>query len=450
MRAKFAVVGHPNKGKSSIVSTLSRSDRVEISSCSGTTTRSQAFAVETRNSAYELIDTPGFQRPRKVLAWLQKRATQADQRATAVAGFIQDEQCQRRFPDEVELLTPIVKGAAILFVVDGSRPYDVDYEAEMEILRWSGQPSMALINPIENDAFVPAWQSALAQYFKTVRVFNPYKAEFDSQIELLSVFSHLQPKWAATLNQVIQDLLQQRVEQKKQSAIVLSRLLEDQCFYRSSQKVLSKSQAEMAKPALAKRYASWMGAREEQALQRLLDIYAHNTTNLSLSQINLPPDLFELSHWYVWGLNKKQLTLAATVGGITSGGAIDLVVGGQSFLMGAIGGGLLGAGSAWFGAKKLVKTRIKGLPLGGFEACYGPVSNPNFPYVVIGRFLYLFEQISQRNHAQRSLIEINPGALQQKIDFLEKSDQKAVHKACMQLVKQKTVEQLSDVLFPLF
>ena len=450
MRAKFAVVGHPNKGKSSIVSTLSRSDRVEISSRSGTTKRSQAFAVETSNSAYELIDTPGFQRPRKVLAWLQKRAAQADQRAAAVASFVKDEQCQRRFPDEVELLTPIVKGAAILFVVDGSRPYDVDYEAEMEILRWSGQPSMALINPIENDSFVSAWQSALAQYFKTVRVFDPYKAEFESQIELLSVFSHLQPKWAHTLNQVTQDLLQQRVGQTKQSATVLSRLVEDLCFYRCSQKVLTKDQAETVKPVLAKQYTSWMAAREANAMQQLLEIYAHSGTNLSLSQISHPPDLFDLEHWYAWGLNKKQLTLAATVGGVASGGAIDLALGGQSFLIGALSGGMLGAGSAWFGANKLVKTRIKGLPLGGFEACYGPVSNPNFPYVVVGRFLYLHDQISRRNHAQRTEIKINPGTLQQKIDSLEKSDQKTVHKACMQLVKQKTVEHLPDILFPLF
>jgi len=34
---KFAVVGHPNKGKSSIVSTLSQDETVTISSIPGTT-----------------------------------------------------------------------------------------------------------------------------------------------------------------------------------------------------------------------------------------------------------------------------------------------------------------------------------------------------------------------------------------------------------------------------
>ena len=64
---RFAVVGHPNKGKSSIVSTLSRNDAIAISPRSGTTTKSDEFLVRIANSSYTLIDTPGFQRPRQLL-----------------------------------------------------------------------------------------------------------------------------------------------------------------------------------------------------------------------------------------------------------------------------------------------------------------------------------------------------------------------------------------------
>jgi len=68
----FAVVGHPNKGKSSIVSTLSRQDAVSISDISGTTTQSQSFAMEVEGSSlYTLVDTPGFQRrvPALSMSW---------------------------------------------------------------------------------------------------------------------------------------------------------------------------------------------------------------------------------------------------------------------------------------------------------------------------------------------------------------------------------------------
>ena len=42
-----------------------------------------------------------------------------------------------KFSAEVELLRPIVNGAGIIYVVDGAVAYGPDYEAEMEILRWT-------------------------------------------------------------------------------------------------------------------------------------------------------------------------------------------------------------------------------------------------------------------------------------------------------------------------
>lgn len=449
-RAIFAVVGHPNKGKSSIVSTLARNDSIEISQRSGTTNNANSVRVETENSGYELVDTPGFQRPHKVLAWLQKQNVTADQRAACVAKFVEDLDCQKRFPDEVELLRPLVQGAAILYVVDGSRPYGAEYEAEMEILRWSGQSSMALINPIENADYVESWSNALAQYFKTVRVFNPMIADFEKQIELLTAFAHLKPDWSITLEQVTRDLKQQRLQQARNSALILARLLEDLSSYSNSQKVLSKLQAQQLQATLAKQYQHWMVNREQQSIDELLANYSHYHTQLSLRKLQLPPDLFDCEQWYVWGLNKQQLLTVGALTGAAAGAAADMAVAGSSFMLGAIGGGLFGAGSAWFGANKLVDTKLKGLPLGGYQACYGPIKNKNFPYVVIGRFIYLFNQVSQRNHSVRSALTIEDGDLNQQVKSLEKSQQKALHVACENLIKQKPQDDLIGVLLPLF
>lgn len=443
--AKFAVVGHPNKGKSSIVSTLSHNDSIRISSRSGTTNQASSFHVETSRSGYELIDTPGFQRPSKVLTWLKKHAARADQRAQAVADLVADRECQQRFPDEVKLLRPLVEGAAILYVVDGSRPFGIEYEAEMEILQWSGQPSMALINPIESEAFVDSWSNALAQYFKTVRVFNPVTAEFKKQTDLLLAFAHLKPEWAQQLNLVTEDLRAQRKLQKRDSALVLTRLIEDLCFYQQSQKVLTKKQAEQIQPVLAKEYQRWMVRREGKAIRELFAIYQHYQSNVSIEDLSLPPDLFDYEQWYMWGLSKKQLMTAGIMTGAAAGMAIDVAVAGHSLMLGAIGGGLLGFGSAWLGADKLVKTKLKDLPLGGYQASYGPVKNKNFPYVVIGRFVFLHSQISQRNHALRGQMDIANSELQLQIDRLEKSEQKMLHQLCNKLVKQKTVDDATQI-----
>ncbi len=453
--AAFAVVGHPNKGKSSIVATLSHNDNIEISSRSGTTTEAASYQIETAHGRYELIDTPGFQRPVKVLQWLKQHSSSASDRARTVAAFIDDPENQHKFPDEIALLRPIVEGSAILYVVDGSRPYGSEYEAEMEILRWTGRPSMALINPIENADYILEWESALAQYFKSVRVFNPMKADFEKQVELLQTFSHLNPDWAPLLNAITRDLKDKRLQQQRDSAIILARLVDDLCQYQQCQKVLTRNQAKQVQPLLEEQYKQWMKQREEKAVAELLANYAHFQTQINLDQFDLPPDLFDCDEWFAWGLNKKQLLSAAALAGAVSGAAADLAVAGHSLMIGAIGGGLIGAGSAWFGADKLVEIKLKGLPLGGYNASIGPIKNRNFPYVVIGRFIHLYRQIAELNHANRQALnfqarDFQATDFQDKVDTLKKSDQKSLHKACEQLVKQKPVDNLDSLLLPLF
>ncbi|MCW9018036.1 MAG: GTPase/DUF3482 domain-containing protein [Kangiellaceae bacterium] len=448
-RATFAVVGHPNKGKSSIVSTLSQNDAIHISARSGTTEHANRYRVETENSGYQLVDTPGFQRPSKVLRWLKNNADGAHLRAQAVRQFVESPECQASFPDEVELLQPIVNGAAILYVVDGSRPYGIEYEAEMEILQWTGQPSMALINPIENNEYVQQWQDALAQFFKTVRVFNPMTADFEKQTSLLQTFAHLNPDWDGLLNLVVSDLVQQKESKRHVSAIILARLVEDLCCYQVKQKLLAEEQAEAIKPVLEKRYQNWIEQREQRALNELLTNYSHHQLDLEFDQITIPHNLFDQQQWYMWGLDKKQLAVAATVAGATAGAMLDAAVAGHSFMLGAIGGGVAGFSSAWFGADKITEAKFKGLPLGGYEAVIGPIQNRNFPYVIIGRFIYFYDQISRRNHANRDKVIIETGQLQAKIDKLEKSTQKELHQACERLAKQKSVQGLENILVAL-
>ncbi|MDQ7049144.1 MAG: DUF3482 domain-containing protein [Enterobacterales bacterium] len=93
--------------------------------------------------------------------------------------------------------------------------------------------------------------------------------------------------------------------------------------------------------------------------------------------------------------------------GMATGAALDFAVAGHSFMLGAIGGGAIGFTSAWLGADKLVNTKIKGLPLGGYQAAIGPIENKNFPYVVIGRFLNLYQQLRSKNHADRRCIVLS-------------------------------------------
>ena len=52
----------------------------------------------------------------------------------------------QEFRQDVELLLPLTQGAGIIYVVDGSRPVRGVDRAEMEILRLTGLPRMAILN----------------------------------------------------------------------------------------------------------------------------------------------------------------------------------------------------------------------------------------------------------------------------------------------------------------
>ncbi|MEZ4287155.1 MAG: hypothetical protein R3A47_03215 [Polyangiales bacterium] len=98
--------------------------------------------------------------------WIVERESTAADRQAHVRDFVNMFSGTEEFVEECRLLTPILEGAAILYVVDGDEPYRKNYEAEMEILEFTGQPAMALINRSTTGRFVDDWQRALNQYFK--------------------------------------------------------------------------------------------------------------------------------------------------------------------------------------------------------------------------------------------------------------------------------------------
>ena len=446
MTPVFAVVGHPNKGKSSIVATLAHDDRVAISAQSGTTRVTESLHISIGSASFTLIDTPGFQRPARALHWLQQHASNAEQRQAAVRKFIEDPGCQKEFPDEVQLLSPIVNGAAILYVVDGSRPYGPEYEPEMEILRWTGQPSMALINPIENENHIEPWTQALSQYFKVVKVFNAMQADFEKQLAILETFSYLKEGWKASIMPLIAEYRSHRSRQEEQSLQVLVELLTDLCSYQLSRPVLNKNQARALQSTLETYYFNQMKQREAKAHEALKRIYRYRNLDSTIYDLSFEDNLFDTEKWIIWGLNRKQLATAAAIAGAAAGAMVDVSLAGHSFLLGTVGGGLLAGGSAWFGADRIADYKIKGLPVGGYEARQGPVRNRNFPYVILGRYLFLNQALRQRNHAQRDTLQIEEGNLSAMLEQLTAAQRKALHGAFGKLSRQKQVDDLAALL----
>jgi len=416
MVSQFAIVGHANKGKSSLVATLAQNDAIAVSEVSGTTTQIQTIDFRLGGEVcYQLIDTPGFQRARVLLETLKKQVAAVADRRKALEAFLETPENGQRFPDEFQLLRPILEGAAVIYVVDGATPYSVDYEPEMELLQWTGQPRMAVINPIGNADFVDDWQQVLDQYFSTVRVFDPLQSDFNAQIDLLQLFSTLRTEWKPSLDSVIQGLKSQRQRKIQQAArIILEQtevLLSHEVMAESSEDALGKLSAQLKPSTLIAQYQQDLRSKEQAIWDALSALFVHANLTTNIEAIGLQQDdLFNSHSWQMWGLPRKTVISLAMGTGAAAGVAIDVAVGGTSLMMGALlGSAAAGISTTLFG-EKISKTTVGGLfALGKQTEQVGPVKNLMFSWAIFGRQIAFATGLLHRNHARRDTFHIGSG-----------------------------------------
>ncbi len=418
----FAVVGRPNKGKSSIVATLARDDAVYIDARAGSTKEAHSYPMKVDGETlYELVDTPGLQRARSVLDWLNAHCSDAAARPETVKSFVEQHTGDARYRDECQALQPIVNGAGIIYVVDGSVPYGADYEAEMEILRWSGRPSLALINPIEGEQFVEEWTAGLGQFFRTVRIFNAHRAEVTKQLELLELFGHLDPTWREPLERAVAILQHDRQLQAQGASSYITDLIVEAITYKVEQAVPDGLPLEPVQKLLFERYKAHLVKRERQCRQRVEELYYYSNLKKSEESLALEEsDLFNIEKWYLWGLSERALLTAAASAGAVVGGSTGIVVdaatggllGGLGTLVAGAGGAVSGIWGARKYADKIGQVKVKGIPTGGNMLSYGPSKSVNFPFVLLGRALLHQRLISTRTHADRNALDLNQPLLE--------------------------------------
>lgn len=405
---QFAVVGHPNKGKSSIVASLADDNSVQISDTPGTTSSSRSFPLVVDGvTIYELFDTPGFQRARRVLAYLQAHDVAAHQRHEVVSSFIQKYADDPKYNDEIELLTPIMQGAGIIYVVDASKPYGAEYEAEMEILRWSGQPSMALINHIGDEDYTAEWRRALEQYFRIVRTYDPMRVDQAQKIDLLEAMAQLKQEWSRPLKQAINLFESINATKLRKSAKNIAQLLQTSLSFIDKTKISADKADDKEQEKAIDSYQDKIRKLEAGSQKSIEQIYNHVGIQKSQEQLLLDGiDLFSKESISIFGLSKDEILITGVTGGAIAGAGIDLLFAGHTLLVGGAIGAVAGGVSAYLGFDKISDTKILGQKLGDRYIVLGPMKNINFPYILLGRAIYHLCIISRQSHANRKPIEI--------------------------------------------
>lgn len=418
----FAVVGRVNRGKSSIIATLAEEDSIAISPLPGTTRRSTSYDVSLDGEVlFRLVDTPGFEDAARALSWLEQTKPGAEQRRARVAEFRRTFLGSADFVEECELLGPVLEGAAILYVVDGSTPFRENVMAEVEILRWTGQPRMALINRSVDAAHLATWHAALAPAFSTVRNFDAHAASFRERLSLLSLFRELCEPWRAPLGRAVERLQAEQERRLFESALAIAALLIDAVTHTLvvDAAVGGLSPAEQA--AAEQRFLDALRELEERSRRHVEQVYRHHRLTTQASALERPVfsrDLFSKKVWSSLGLSAGQLITAYSVAGATAGGTLDAMVGGASFFAGTVLGAALGGATAlWqLGARAFsVSAESLGERLdkaGGELQRYrvGPHQHPNFPFVLLDRALLHHQAIRYRAHALNASAELDLSA----------------------------------------
>jgi len=398
----FAVVGHPNEGKSSVLSTLAEDDTVRVSPIPGETRECRRFPVRVDGrELIAFIDTPGFQNPRRTLSWIREHQEAPD---TMLANFIRAHNHDPEFHDDCQLLEPLSKGAGIIFVVDGSRPVRNMDRAEMEILRLTGLPRMAILNCKEGDTrYLEQWQLEFRKHFNSVRLFNATRATYAERIALLESLCAIDQDNEQALRTVIRSFQRDWQRRNEQAADLILNLLAETLAYRRSHPLREGDDEEQLREKMRRKFDRFVKKREQQTHKQIRALFKHNIFSPELPPGSLlAEDLFSETTWQFLGLSKKQLILTGFVTGAGLAAGLDLAAGGASLgLFSALGGLAGAAATAYRGRELLSRIRPLGFRLDEQRLSMGPVKSPQLMFILLDRALLFYQLVSNWAHGRR-------------------------------------------------
>ena len=415
MTPEFAILGHPNEGKSSVLSTLAEDDSVRVSPVPGETTECRTFPVIIDGrEMLKFTDTPGFQNPAQVLSQFKKLSNNGDK---IIQEFRQSAANTPELRDDCELLKPIERGAGIIYVVDGSRPVRNVDRSEMEILRLTGKPRMAIINcKDDNFGFLDEWKIEFRKNFNSNQLFNAHRATYAERIRLLEALKSIDQDWYTPLSTVINAFKKDWNGRNSLTTEIITSLLTDCLSLKLSKNINSPSEEETVRDTLFHKYTETLGRKEKSAQQQIRALFKHNIFNYHMvAHSILPENLFDEKNWQLLGLTKKQTIIAGTLGGAAIGTGLDVAALGHALGLFTALGGVAGALGALFGGEHTGRAEILGIPLGGETVQVGPPKNIDLLFILLNRALLYYQHTINWAHGRRdypkpaaALVEVEP------------------------------------------
>jgi len=278
----------------------------------------------------------------------------------------------------------------------------------MEILRWCNQPSMALINHIEEDDFTQEWKRALGHYFKLIRTYNPMQATYKEHISILESMAHLNEEWTQSIQDSIALFEKHHQQMLQECSSVIVDLIYSTLRLKLKLPIKTDHATQEEELKLQEEYKTKIRQLETKSYKRIADILHHNRLDKEIFDLGFEEiDLFSKESASIFGLSKKELLITTTSSGALTGAGVDLLFAGHTGFLGAAIGGIVGGIGGYFGFEELFKTEILGKKLGEKYLQIGPMQNRNFPYILLGRSLFYTKKLLNYSHAKRDTLTID-------------------------------------------
>lgn len=416
---EFAVVGRVNMGKSAVIATLLEIDDNEVlrvSPTPGETTRVQAHKVVFgRRECVRFLDTPGFSRPVEAMREIQRIHGEGTPGRDSLRKFV--EKKGEDFEDEKRLLEPLLDGAGVLYVVDPGKPLRDDFLAEMEILRWTGRPRLALLN-LRGESETgneELWREKLGSAFNLVRTFDAHRAKYEQRLLLMKALLEIEERHRGKLEETIRLIEMEWDERRNEAAEVVREFLGEALELRVRVRIEDRDERmptrrKQKEDDLKVKYFDRLKKLEKDCFSKLLQIYRHHLLKLESSEESFEDiDLESEEVWMKWGLSRGQLTLVAAATGAAGGAVVDISTGGLTHGLGTLFGGVGGGAAAWFKGGMLPDLRVdlrEGLKFSTGETkelVMGPPGNANFPWILLDGILVRYARILERAHGRRDV-----------------------------------------------
>jgi hypothetical protein len=224
---------------------------------------------------------------------------------------------------------------------------------------------------------------------------------------LLLAFGELEAGWREPIETAVAALDADRRARRRAAAREMAELIERALGLTVERRVGVDELPQALAEELEQEYRSALERLEADHRRAVQQIYGHHAIAAHPAELeHLERDLFSEGTWLTFGLRRRDLVTVGAAGGAATGGAIDVAVGGASLLVGVAVGAVIGGALGWLGAGRLAELRILDRPLGGRLARYGPSTNLNFPFVLLGRSRFHWLLVAERTHAMRKSLDL--------------------------------------------